>query len=121
MCYQEPNTLLIQISLQSLRKVRNHGKRNPIPNKIKEDQAKKILEEINYLLHANNLGSQDIDVPRGRHTTLKFFMKMMKRRRRRKKKKLEPKRNGMKQQKKNNPFLIQEKLQPFRVYLDSTP
>ena len=33
-----------QIYLPSSRKVRNHGKRTPIPNKIKEDQAKKNLE-----------------------------------------------------------------------------
>ena len=57
----------------------------PIPNKIKKDQANKNLGEISYVLHANNLGFRDIDVPRRRHTTLKFFLKMMKRRRRRKK------------------------------------
>ena len=62
-----------QIFLPSSRKVRNHGKRTPLPKKIKEDQAKKNLEERSYVSHANNLGSQDIDVPRGRHTTLKFF------------------------------------------------
>ena len=73
MYYQEPNFLPSQISLPSSRKVRNHGKKNFIPNKIKEDQAKKNLEERSYILHANNLGFQDIDVPRGRHTTLKFL------------------------------------------------
>ena len=64
--------------------------------KIKEDQVKNILDERSYVLHANNLGSQDIDVPRGRHTTFKFFLKMMKRRRRRKKNNFQPKRKGMK-------------------------
>ena len=63
----------------------------PITNKIKKDQAKKSLEEISYVLHANNLGLWDIDVPRGRHTTLIFFLKMMKRRRRRKRHNLHPK------------------------------
>ena len=86
MCCQEPNILLSQISLPSSRKVRNNGKRNPIPNKIKEDQGKESLEERSYVLHANNLGSHDIDVPRGRHTTLNFSMKMMKNGRRRRKK-----------------------------------
>ena len=47
--------------------------------KIKEDQAKKILEERNHALHANILGSHDIDVPRGRHTTLIFYLNMGKR------------------------------------------
>ena len=70
---QEPNILSSQISLTNSRKVRSHGKRTPLPNKIKEDQAKKSLEERIYVLHANNLGSQDIDVPKGRHTTLNFF------------------------------------------------
>ena len=73
MYFQEPNILPSQISLPNSRKVRNHGKRTPIPKKIKEDQAKKSLEERSYVLHANNLGSQDIDVPRERHTTLNFF------------------------------------------------
>ena len=47
----------------------------------------------------NNLGSQDIDVPRGRQITLKFFLKMMKRRRRRRMKmhNLHPKKKGIKQ------------------------
>ena len=73
MCFQEPNTLPSQISLPSSMKVRNHGKRTHLPNKIKEQQENKILEERSYALHANNLGSQDIDVSRGRHTTLNFF------------------------------------------------
>ena len=67
----------------------------PLPNKIKEDQENKNLEEISYVLHAKNLGLQDIDVPRGRHTTLKFFLKMMKRRRRSKKHNLQPNKKGM--------------------------
>ena len=122
MCCQEPNTPLSLIYLPNSRKVRKHGKRTPIPNKIKEDQAKNRLEERSYVLHANNLGSHDIDVPRGRHTTLKFFLKMMKRRRRKRKRKiLQPRKRGIKQQKKKNPLLIQEKLQHSRVYLDSTP
>ena len=41
--------------------------------KIKEDQVKNILHERSYVLHANNLGSQNIDLPRGRYTTLMFF------------------------------------------------
>ena len=90
MCCQEPNILLSQISLTRSRKVRNHGKMNPIPNKIKEDQANKNFEERSYVLHANNLGFQDINVPRGRHTILKFFLKMMKRRRRRKRNNMQP-------------------------------
>ena len=65
---------------------------NPLPNKIKEDQANKSLEERSFVLDANNFGFWDIDVLRGRHTTLKFFLKMMKRRRRRKKHNLQPKR-----------------------------
>ena len=84
----------------------------PLPKKIKEDQAKKRLEERIYVLHANKLGSRDIDVPRGRHITLKFFMNMMKRRRRRRRKRnnLQPKNKGIKKQKKNNPLMIHEKL-----------
>ena len=77
----------------------------PITNKIKDDQARKSLEERSYVLHANNLGFRDIDVPRRRHTTLKFFMKMMKRRRRRKKHILHPKKRGIKNQNNNNPLL----------------
>ena len=57
----------------------------PSPNKIMEDQVNQNLEERSYVSHANNLGFRDINLPRGRHTTLKFFMNMMKRRRRRKK------------------------------------
>ena len=68
----------------------------PLPNKIKEDQENKNLEEISYVLHAKNLGLQDIDVPRGRHTTLKFSLKMMKRGRRRRKNKFHPNSRGMK-------------------------
>ena len=69
----------------------------PIPKTINEEQAKKSLEERSYVLHANNLGFQDIDVPRGRQTTLKFFLKMMKRARRRRKHNLQPKKKGIKQ------------------------
>ena len=78
---------------------------NPIPNKIKEEQAKKSLEERSYVLHANNLWSQDIDVPRGRHTALKFFLEMMKMRRR-KSHKLYPKIKGIKQHNNNNSLLV---------------
>ena len=46
--------------------------------------SKEDLRRKNLCLHANNLGSQDIDVPRGRHTTLNFSPKMIKRGRRRK-------------------------------------
>ena len=49
------------------------GKRTPLPNKLKDFQANNKLEERIDVLHANNLGFRDIDVPRGRHTTLKFF------------------------------------------------
>ena len=98
MCFQEPNTPPSQISFPSSRKVRNHGKMTNFPKKMKEDQAKKNLEERSYVLHVNNLRFRDIDVPRGRHTTLKFFLKMMKRRRR-KRHNLQPKKKGIKQQK----------------------
>ena len=121
MCCQELNILLRKISLPSSRKVRNHGKMTPIPNKIKEDQARKSLEERIYVLHANKLGFREIYVTRGRHTRLKFFLKMMKRGVRRKMQKLQPKKRGMKQPNKKIPLLIQEKLQPSRVYLDSKP
>ena len=120
MCFQEPNTLLSQISLPSSNKVRNHGKRTPIPKKIKEDQANKNLEEISYVSHANNLGFQNINVPKGRHNALKFSLKLMKMGRRRNHK-LQLKKRGMKKRKKNIPFLRHEKLQYSLVYLNSTP
>ena len=104
MCCQEPNTPPSQISLPSSNKVRNHGKRNPLQNKIKEDQGNNNLEERSYVSHANNLGFWDIDVPMERRTTLNFYLKMMKRGRRRKHN-LQPKKRAMKQQKKNNPLL----------------
>ena len=100
-----------QISLPSLRKVRNHGKRTHFPKKIKEDQAKNNLEERSYVSHANNLGFRDIDVPRERCTTLKFSLKMMKRGRRRRKQNLQPKKRGMKQKNKSSTLPRQEKLQ----------
>ena len=109
MYFQEPNFLPSQISLPSSRRVRNHGKKNLLPKKIKEDQANKNSEERSYVVHPNKLGFRDIDVPRGRHTTLKFFLKMMKRRRRRKKKQLHRKRKCMKQHNKKIPLPIYEK------------
>ena len=97
------------------------AKRTPLKKKIEEEQAKKNLEERSYVSHANNLGFQDINIPRGRHTTLKFSLKMMKRGRRRRKKNLQPKNSGMKEHKKNNPLPRQENLQYSQVYLGSTP
>ena len=69
-----------------------------MPKKIREGQAKKNLEERNYASHVNNLGFRDLSVRRGRHTTLKFSLKMRKRGRR-KKHKLHPKKRGMKKEK----------------------
>ena len=51
---------------------------------MKEEQENKNLEERSYVPHVNNLGFRDINVPRGRHTALNFFLKTMKRGRRRK-------------------------------------
>ena len=58
--------------------------------------SKEDLRRKNLCLHANNLGSQDIDMQRGRHATFEFFLKMMKRRRRRKRNILQPKKRGIK-------------------------
>ena len=120
MCCQKPNTPLSLISLPNSRKVRNHGKRNPLPKKIREGQARMNLEEINYASHVNNLGFRDISVQRGRNTALKFSLNMRKRERR-KNQNLQPNKRGMKQQNNNNPLLRQEKLQHSHVYLDFTP
>ena len=98
-------------SLPNSRKVRNHGKMNPLPKKIKEYQENNNLEERIYVSHANNLGFRDISVQRGRHTTLKFSLKMMKRGRRRRKHNLQPKKRGMKQKNKSSTLPRQEKLQ----------
>ena len=54
------------------------------PKKIREGQENKNLEERNYASHVNNLGFLDISVQRGRHTTLRFSIKMTKRERRKK-------------------------------------
>ena len=83
-------------------------------------QAKKNSKEINCGSPVNNLSFWDIGVQKGRHTTLRFSLKMRKREER-KKHSLNTKKMGMKQQKKKKPLLRQEKLQYFQVYLDFTP
>ena len=68
----------------------------PFRNRIGEGQAKKSSKERNCASHVSELGFWDISVQRGRHTTLRFYLKM-KKRDRRKKHNLQPKKRGMKQ------------------------
>ena len=64
--------------------------------RIRRDQAKNNSRDRNLSSHSNNLGFLDIGVLRGRHTTLKYSIKMI-RMIWRNNHNLHPKNKGMKQ------------------------
>ena len=88
--------------------------------RIRRYQAKNNSRERNCASHVSSLGFLDIGVLRGRHTTLKYSIKMI-RMIWRNNHNLHPKNKGMKQQKKSILLLRKEKLQYFQVCLDFTP
>ena len=50
-----------------------------LSRRIRKGQANKNSEEINCASPINNVGFRDIGVKKGRHTTLRFSLKMRKR------------------------------------------
>ena len=67
-----------------------------LSRRTRKGQAKKNSKERSCASPVNNLGFRDIDVQKGRHTTLRFSLNMRKRKER-KKHNLQPKKRGMKQ------------------------